>query len=116
VDVRSVADLLIKAMESPEAAGKRFIGSSGYLSFKEVADILRKKYPGKKLPKISLPDFMVRLFSNIDPTLKPILIDLGVRRKVDNARARKLLNWEPIDPEDAVLACAESVTKMGIVS
>lgn len=115
VDVRSVADLHIRAMEMPEASGQRFVGSSGFLSFKEVADILRKKYPKKKIPKMVLPNFAVRLFSNFDQTLKPILIDLGVERKVDNSKAQKLLKWKPISNEEAVLSCAESVIKFGIV-
>ncbi|SMO74283.1 SDR family oxidoreductase [Gracilimonas mengyeensis] len=115
VDVRSVADLLIRAMEQPEAAGQRFIGSAGYLKFKDVADILREAYPSKKIPRRVAPDFMVRLFSYVDASLKPILIDLGVERKVDHSKAKRLLNWTPIPKEEAVRACAESVLKLEIV-
>lgn len=115
VDVRSVADLHISAMENPEAAGERFIGSSGFLSFKDVADILREKYPEKKIPKSSLPNFMVRLISNIEKSLKPILIDLGVERRVDHSKAVKLLKWQPIPVKDAVLSCAESVVRLNLV-
>src|SRR5690606_19126835 len=58
VDVRSVADLLILAMEKPEAANERFVGSAHYLKFKEVARILKEKYPEKKIPSGILPDFL----------------------------------------------------------
>lgn len=115
VDVRSVADLHIRAMEMPEAAGERFICSAGYLSFKEVAAALREKYPDKPIPKYSLPNFAVRLFANFDKTLQPILVDLGVERKVDSTKARKILNWQPIPAEEAVLACAESLVKLSII-
>jgi len=115
VDVRSVADLHIKAMEKPEAAGERFIGSAGFLSFKDVADILREAYPNRKIPKAVLPNFAVRLFSNFDATLKPILVDLGTVRMVDNSKAKRLLNWNPLSPREAVLACAESVMEQGLV-
>ncbi|WP_298546686.1 aldehyde reductase [uncultured Aquimarina sp.] len=114
VDVRSVADLHIRAMEAPEAAGERFVCSAGFLTFEEVASILRKKYPHKKIPKFALPDFAVRLFSNIDKTIKPILIDLGTERKVNNNKAVKLLEWQPISAQEAVLACAESVIKLSL--
>ncbi|MEL7118697.1 MAG: aldehyde reductase [Bacteroidota bacterium] len=114
-DVRSIADLHIKAMELPKAAGERFIGGGGYLSFKDVADILREQYPERKIPKAMLPNFMVRLISMIDPTLKPILIDLGVERKVDNSKAKSMLGWEPISNKEAVLACAEGVIAQGLV-
>ncbi|MEM6630895.1 MAG: aldehyde reductase [Bacteroidota bacterium] len=115
VDVRSVADLLIRAMELPEAAGERFIGSAGYLSFKEVANSLRQAYPDRKIPQSVLPNFAVRLFARIDPTLKPILNDLGIERRVDNRKAKEVLGWNPKTPKEAVLACAESVIKLGIV-
>ncbi len=114
-DVRSIANLHILAIESPGAAGERFIGGSGFLSFKNVADILREKYPDRKIPKAMLPPFAVRLFSYIDNTLKPILIDLGVERQLDNSKAKKVLNWEPLPPREAVLACSESLIKLGIV-
>lgn len=115
IDVRSVADLLIKAMELPNAANQRYIASSGYLTFKEVAAILKKHYPGRKIPSKELPDFIVKLFSNFETSLKPILIDLGIKRKIDNSKAFKELNWKPLPAEEAVLSCAKSVIELGIV-
>lgn len=115
VDVRSVADLHIRAMELPEAAGERFIASEGFLWFKEVAEILRQHYPDKKIPKRVLPDWCVRLFSYVESTLKPILLDLSVERRVDHAKAVKLLGWNPMPPGEAVLACAESLRALNIV-
>ena len=116
VDVRSVADLHVRAMEIKEAANQRFVGSAGFMSFKEVADTLRQAYPGWKIPGKSLPDFMVKLISNFEKSLKPILIDLGKERKVDNTKARTILNWEPIGTKEAVLACATSVIEQGILA
>jgi len=115
VDVRSVADLHIRAMEMDAAKGERFVASAGYLSFKDVADILRKQYPDKKIPKSTLPNFAVRLISNFDKTLKPILLDLGIERRVDNSKAKEILDWEPLSPEEAVRACAKSVVEQGLV-
>jgi dihydroflavonol-4-reductase len=115
VDVRSVAELLILAMEKPEAANQRFVGSSGFMRLIEVANILRKAYPNKRIPRRELPNFVVRLFANIDKTLKPVLNDLGVKRQVDHSRAVKLLGWQPIDNEEAILSCAKSVIEIGLV-
>ncbi len=115
VDVREVADLQIRAMELPEAANQRFIGSAGFLTFMEVVDILREAYPDKRLPSRVLPDFMTRLISMVEPTLRPIFIDLGGRREVDAFKARQQLNWEPSTLREAVLACAESVVNLGLV-
>lgn len=115
VDVRSVADLHIRAMETPQAAGQRFIGSAGYLSFKNVAEILRKHYPGRKIPKRTLPDFAVRWLAKIDKTLQPVLVNLSAERKTDNSKARRLLKWNPISTEEAALACARSLLALEIV-
>lgn len=115
VDVRSVADLLIRAMESPKAANQRYIGSAGYLKFKDVAQILKEEFPDKKVPSKVLPNFVIRLFSNIDPSLKPVLVDLGVTRKVDNSKAVNELEWEPISTKEAILSCARSVLDLGLV-
>ena len=115
VDVRSVAELHILAMEKTEAAGQRFVGSSGFLSFAEVTGILKEAYPDRKIPKGTLPSFLVRLISNFDKTLKPILIDLDVERKVDNSKAVELLGWQPIPVKEAVLACARSIIEQGLV-
>ena len=115
VDVRSVADLHVRAMEMPVAAGERFVGSSGYLSFKEVADIIREAYPERSIPKVVLPGFFMRLFAYIDKTVGPILVDIGTERKVDNSKAKRLLGWQPIDNREAVLACAQSLIELKVV-
>lgn len=115
VDVRSVADLLIRAMEMPQAANERFLASAGYVKMKDVAKILKEAFPGRKIPSKKIPDFMVRLFANFDQSLKPVLNDLSVARKVDNTKARELLKWEPLPNREAILSCAKSVIDMGIV-
>ncbi|RAV98538.1 SDR family oxidoreductase [Pseudochryseolinea flava] len=115
VDVRSVADLLIRAMELPQAANNRYIASSGYLSFKEVAEILKRQYPKRKIPSVELPNFVVKLFSRFDPSIRPILIDLGKVRKVDNTKAKNELGWNPLPAKDAIISCAESVFNVGLI-
>lgn len=115
VDVRDVAAQLILAMKKKEAEGERFIASSGYLHMKEIARILKHAYPDIKVPSKVLPDFAVRLLATFDQTIRPVLLDLGVVIKVDHSKAKKSLGWEPLPPEQAVLACAESVLDLGIV-
>lgn len=115
VDVRSVAHLLIRAMEMPQAAGQRYIASAGYLTFKEIALILKQEYPRRKIPTSQLPDFLVRLFANFDSSLKPILLDLGIKRKLAINKAKEELGWLPLSVREAVVSCAASVIEEGIV-
>jgi dihydroflavonol-4-reductase len=116
VDVRSVADLLIRAMELPQAANQRFMATAGYISFAEIAAILRKAYPTRRIPSMSVPSFLVVLLSMFDKTLKPILADLGATRTADHSKALHMLQWQPIPNEEAVLSCARSVTGLKIVA
>ncbi|MDQ5930610.1 MAG: hypothetical protein QG594_2398, partial [Bacteroidota bacterium] len=115
IDVRSVADLLIMAMELPQANQQRYFASSGYLSFKDIAQILKKEYPDRKIPSLEIPNFFVKLLSFFETALKPILIDLGIKRKIDTSKASKELNWQPLPIEEAILSCARSVIELGIV-
>ena len=115
VDVRSVASLLILAMELPQAANQRYIAAAGYLSMNQISAMLKKEYPKMKIPSKILPNWLVRIFSNFDATLKPILPDLGVERKLNNSKAIGHLGWKPIEPEEAVLSCAASILQLGIV-
>lgn len=116
VDVRSVADQLIRCMELPQAANQRYIASAGYLNFKQLAAILKQAYPNRKIPHRQLPDWLVRFVSNFDATLKPILIDLGgAERKLNHSKAEEELGWKPIDNKEAILACAASVLQVGII-
>jgi len=116
VDVRSVADLLIRAMEMPQAANQRYVGSAGFMKFKEVATIIKEANPERKIPTAVLPNFAVRFYAYIDPSLKPVLVDLGAERKVDHTKAQRELDWEPISNREAVQACAKSVLDLGIVT
>ncbi|PQE29803.1 hypothetical protein CJF32_00000453 [Rutstroemia sp. NJR-2017a WRK4] len=45
VDVRDLALAHVKAIEVPEAAGKRFFITAGYFSNKEICEIIRKNFP-----------------------------------------------------------------------
>lgn len=52
-DVRDLALAHVKAMETPEAGGKRFFVTSGYFCNDDLAEIIRKNFPAleDKLPK-----------------------------------------------------------------
>ncbi|QDH80235.1 aldehyde reductase [Echinicola soli] len=115
IDVRSVADLLILAMEKKQAAHNRYLASSGYRMFSEIAKVLKENFPDRKLPSWEMPNFLVRVFAKIDPSVGPILVDLGIKRKVNNQKAVRELGWKPKSVEEAIVSCAESVIEKGIV-
>lgn len=115
VDVRSIADLHIKVMLSNQADNQRFAGSAGYLTFKDIAGILKPIYPDRKIPTGELPDFLVRLISNFNPTIKPILMDLDAKRELSSKKARDVLGWATISLAETVRDCAASLIEHKIV-
>ncbi|GGF21074.1 hypothetical protein [Hymenobacter cavernae] len=115
VDVRSVAALRQRGMEQPAAAGQRFLGTSGFLTLAQVAALLRTRFPDRRIPRRVLPNVLTQVLSWFDPAIQPILVDLGPQRQGDNRKAQQLLHWQLLDPQQVVIACAESLLALGLV-
>ena len=101
VDVRDVADIHIRAMAAPEAAGKRFLAvSSGpTMSFLELADTLRDQFPklAAHVPTEEAP--------GEDP---PSLT-------IHNDRARTELGWEPRPPLETIVDSVTRLQELGLL-
>jgi nucleoside-diphosphate-sugar epimerase len=118
VDVRDVADLHLRAMSDPAAEGQRFLAVAGdFMSMKEMARVLRARMgaAAKKVPTRELPNWVVRLAARWDPAVKLILPELGKRKNASNEKARRLLGWTPRSNEEAIVATAESLVRLGLV-
>ncbi|RZU20327.1 dihydroflavonol-4-reductase [Kribbella rubisoli] len=94
VDVRDVADLHVRAMAAPDAAGKRFlaVANGPTVSFLEIAQILGPPAPTEEAPGPDLP--------------RPI---------IHNDRARTELAWQPRDVKTTILETAESLRDLGLL-
>lgn len=93
VDVRDVADIHIKAMESPKSAGERFIASSdGVISFSDVAELIKKERPEKSAHIANLekpaPEFY---------------------KQMSNEKAKTILGWTPRSRDEAILSSVDSL-------
>ena len=93
VDVRDVADLHVRAMAEPDAAGKRFlaVANDPTVSFLEIAQILGPPAPTEEAPGPDLP--------------RPI---------IHNDRARTELGWQPRALKTTILETAESLRNLGL--
>jgi len=98
-DVRDVADLHIRAMAAPGAAGKRFIAVSDHpaMSYLELAGILRQRFgalaaavPAQEAPGDDLP--------------RPV---------IHNDRAKDELDWRPRPAETTIVDTVESLRDRG---
>jgi nucleoside-diphosphate-sugar epimerase len=100
-DVRDVADLHIRAMASPEAAGQRFLAlaDGSATSYLEVADVLRRRLGplATRVPTEEAPG---------DDVPRPI---------IHNDRARNELGWRPRALETTIVESAESLRDLGML-
>jgi nucleoside-diphosphate-sugar epimerase len=100
-DVRDVADLHIRAMAAPDAAGKRFLALADgpTTSFLGVAQILRAR--------------LGRLAENVPSEEVPG--DAPPNLIIHNDRARNELGWRPRPSETTIVETAESLRDLGLL-
>ena len=116
VDVRDVADLHVRAMTAPAAAGERYLAVSGeFMTVEEIAAVLRERMgaDAKKVPTRMLPNWLVRLVARFDSSVRQIVPELGKVKQASNAKATGTLGWAPRSREDAIVASAESLLRLG---
>ena len=116
VDVRDVADLHVAAMTHPAASGERFLAvAGGSLSLLEIANVLRGRLGplARKAPTREVPDWLLRITALFNPMVREILPELGKRKSATNAKARRVFEWTPRSNEEAIIASAESLVRLG---
>ena len=69
----------------------------------------------RRVPTRQLPNWLVRLASLRDPAVKQILPELGKRKNATNEKAKRLLGWAPRSNEEAIVATAESLVRLGLL-
>jgi nucleoside-diphosphate-sugar epimerase len=117
VDVRDLAELHIRAMTAPDAAGQRFIGAGRWAWMAEMAQILRDRLgaDAKKVPSRKVPDFVLRLVSLFDKQLASVTPGLNRKNDFTAAKALKTLGWRSRPLEDTLTDCGKSLAAAGLV-
>jgi dihydroflavonol-4-reductase len=118
VDVRDVADLHLRAMLEPAAKGERFLAVAGeFVSLVSMAKVLKERLgtAAKRVPTRQLPDWLMRIAVVFDSSLKLVVPELGKTKNASNAKAKDLLGWRPRSNEEAIVATAESLVRLGLL-
>jgi len=118
VDVRDVADLHLRAMTHPEAAGERFLAvADHFVSLEDIAGMLRRRLgdAARRVPTRRLPDWLLKIAAVFDKSVGQIVPELGRRKDATAAKARRMLGWTPRSAEDAIVASAESLRAHGLL-
>jgi nucleoside-diphosphate-sugar epimerase len=100
-DVRDVADLHVRAMAAPEAAGKRFLALADgpTISFLQMARILRER----------LGPLAERVPTEEEPGPEPPELI------IHNDRAKQELGWRPRPADITIVETAESLRDVGLL-
>jgi nucleoside-diphosphate-sugar epimerase len=114
-DVRDVAALHVKALDTPQSIGERYLVTADYLKFSDVADILRAAYPNYTITNRLVPDWIMRVLARFGGPVRQIINDIGNQKVFDGSKGERLLGRPYISAREAVLASAESVIRLGLL-
>ncbi|MBM2620472.1 aldehyde reductase [Actinoplanes sp. LDG1-06] len=117
VDVRDLARLHRLAMETPAAAGQRYIAGEKFMWAREMAFVLAERYRsrGYRIPTAAMPYPMMWLISRFDPSVRLVLHFWGRQERVSAAKAWQELGWVSRPPSESVLDTAASMIDVGLV-
>ena len=116
VDARDVADLHIRAMTAPEAAGQRFIAAANFAWMADLATLLRARLgdEASKVPTRKVPDFVLRIVGLFDKEIGSVAGSLGQKHDFSSAKAQDMLGWRPRALEETIVDCAKSLVANGL--
>jgi dihydroflavonol-4-reductase len=108
----------LRAMTDPAAKGERFLAISGESMWMiDVARVLRQRMgaAASKVPTRVLPNWLIRLGALRDPMMKGAVPLLGLNMNATSEKAIRLLDWAPRPREEAIVATAESLIRLGLL-
>jgi nucleoside-diphosphate-sugar epimerase len=105
-------------MTHPAAKGERFLAVAGdFMTMLGIAKVLKARMgaAAKRVPTRQLPNWLVHIAALRDPAVKLILPELGKVKNATNEKAKRLLGWTPRSNEEALVATAESLVRLGLL-
>lgn len=117
VDVRDVAELHVKAMTTPGAAGRRLLATADTATLIEIAAMLRDRFPveARRAPRLELPRFLVPLIALFETALKAVVPDVGRRTEADASYVTHLTGVRFRSAREAVEAAGECLIQYGFL-
>jgi len=117
IDVRDVAAAHFNALENEISIGQRYAVVNESLWMKEVALAVLEACPEykNKLKPRELPNWLVKIASLFDKTIRMVKDELGLLYDVNNEKMKKDLNITPIPSKEAIQATAKSLIELNLV-
>ena len=116
-DVRDIAAAHRLAMETPGAAGNRYICAGPALWMGDIADTLHTAFGphGYRVPARTLPYWLMWANARFDKTVRLALGYYGVPVLVTADKAKHELGWIPRPASESIIAAGESMIHYGTV-
>lgn len=112
VDVRDAAELHVRAMTNPKAAGERFLATSGEsISYRQLSEIIAEHFGSRVsgLPIQELTDDQVREAARTVPALRDAVSRVGKIPVIRTDKVREVFGWAPRGVVETVLDTAQSL-------
>ena len=115
VDVADIAKMHVLALSKPKSEGLRLIGSNGFFSFRDIALLLAKQFPHRRIPTRVAPHFLIRLLGMFDKAIASIIPSLGRKESISGALAGRVLGMTFRDPAQSISEAAQFMADNAIV-
>jgi dihydroflavonol-4-reductase len=115
VDVRDVAAMHVAALQQAASIGQRYLATADYVSFPEIGRILAGAYPDRHITQRIVPDWIIKLLARFGGPTRQIINDIGNEKHFDGRKGARLLGRSYIGAENAILASAESLIRLGLL-
>lgn len=109
VDVRDVAALHLDAMTNPAAGGQRCIASEGSYWMRDVGQMLKPEFPGRRIPSVELPNWVISLVALFDRDVREVREEIGIMKRVDGSRGPQRLGRPLITTAESAVATGQSL-------
>lgn len=117
VDVRDLAVAHRLAMETPGAAGNRYICAGPHVWIEDMARVLAAELnpKGYRIPTGRLPYWLMWLIARFDKTIRLALEYVDRKEEVSCEKAMRDLGWTMRPVDEMVIDTARSMIEQGIV-
>jgi dihydroflavonol-4-reductase len=118
VDVRDVATAQRLAMETPKAAGNRYLTAGPHMWMKDVAAVLAEEFgpQGYRVPTGELPQWFARIVALFDPSVRTAKDHIGREELVSSAKAQRDLGWTMRPARQTIVETGYSLIEHGLIT
>lgn len=118
VDVRDVVSAHFKSLQNNQTIGQRIMLAGNCLTMQAIAETLVKIDPkfSAKINTNKMPRWQLTLLCFFIKPLRQLAMEAEIDRTFCQEKALKLLKIRPRDPKESVIATAEDLIRLGLVS